>query len=161
MSDVRPAIPDPIKRVVRQRCGFGCVICGFPLVHYDHMTEWSVVREHRADNLTLLCPNHHQQKTNGLLTEEQVRAADAKPYNRERRMTAPFGLNLMGPNPPGVVIGGNMFTWSGRVFAAYRVDGEIAVGATTVDVCRWPFPSDLRDANDALVLSVVDHWPHA
>jgi len=30
-------IPLPIQREVRQRCGFGCVICGTLLYEYDHI----------------------------------------------------------------------------------------------------------------------------
>lgn len=35
-------IPLPIQREVRQRCGFGCVICGMPLYEYEHMEEWAL-----------------------------------------------------------------------------------------------------------------------
>jgi hypothetical protein len=53
------AIPEPVKREVRQRCGFGCVICGKPLYDYDHKLGFSKVRRHVAEQITLLCPTHH------------------------------------------------------------------------------------------------------
>ncbi len=40
-NSVRPKIPLPIQREVRQRCGFGCVICGLPLYDYDHIIGWA------------------------------------------------------------------------------------------------------------------------
>ena len=67
MGESRPAIPSGIQREVRQRCGFGCVICGMPLYEYEHMKEWAIVREHVADDITLLCDQHHREKTSGLL----------------------------------------------------------------------------------------------
>lgn len=39
-------IPLSIQRKVRQRCGFGCVICGMPLYEYEHMAEWAQVKRH-------------------------------------------------------------------------------------------------------------------
>jgi len=48
-----------MQREVRQRCGFGFVICGIPIYHYDHIIDHAEVHEHTADKLTLLCPTHH------------------------------------------------------------------------------------------------------
>ena len=58
-------IPLPVQREIRQRCGFGCVICGMPLYEYEHMEEWAVVQRHVADEITLLCDQHHREKTAG------------------------------------------------------------------------------------------------
>jgi 5-methylcytosine-specific restriction endonuclease McrA len=83
MTD-RPPIPSKIKREVRQRCGFGCVICGSPIYEYEHMVEWCKTHHHRADELTLLCSQHHAEKTKRLLPEEKVKAANNNPYNLAR-----------------------------------------------------------------------------
>src|SRR5207248_2332597 len=32
-----------MKREIRQRCGFGCVLCGRPLYTYEHMEGWARV----------------------------------------------------------------------------------------------------------------------
>src|ERR1044071_10283987 len=96
MPESRPQIPEPIKREVRQRCGFGCVICGMPLYNYDHMTEWSEVHRHDAANLTLLCPNHHHEKTVGLRTLAQGQAANSKPFNRKHGHTSKHTLAFTG-----------------------------------------------------------------
>jgi 5-methylcytosine-specific restriction endonuclease McrA len=78
-TEGRPDIPDGIKREVRQRCGFGCVLCGFPIYEYEHIIDYSIVREHVAANLTLLCPNHHAQKTRKLISRQVVETANANP----------------------------------------------------------------------------------
>ncbi len=53
-------IIEQTKREIRQRCGFGCVICGHAIVEYHHLNPgFANVREHVAEEIVLLCPNHH------------------------------------------------------------------------------------------------------
>lgn len=105
MSDDRK-IPDAIKREVRQRCGFGCVICGLPIYEYEHMEGWANVLRHVAAEITLLCPNHHAQKTKGLIPVEKVRAANNKPYNLNVEESEKLDLHFEGEQIE--VIIGNM-----------------------------------------------------
>src|SRR5262249_55477219 len=100
-------IPKPIKREVRQRCGFGCVICGLPLYEYEHMEGWANVHRHAASEITLLCDRHHRQKTAGLLPVEQVRLADKNPVNKREGATHPYDLHYDG-NRCDLVVGGNV-----------------------------------------------------
>lgn len=101
-------IPEHIKREVRRRCGFGCVICGAPIYEYDHMKEWSVVKEHEADDITLLCSNHHTEKTKGLLPTELLRKYDKNPYNIKHGKSASNRLYFYG-NYCRFILGGNTF----------------------------------------------------
>lgn len=57
-------IPDPVKRQVRQQCGFGCVVCGSPFYDYEHWNpEFKDLNgAHRAEGITLCCPNCHRRK---------------------------------------------------------------------------------------------------
>ena len=96
MERDRPAIPNAIKREVRQRCGFGCVICGCPLYEYDHMFEWSVFKRHVASEITLLCPFHHSEKTIGQLPSEIVINADKNPFNHKIGITGKHKLFYAG-----------------------------------------------------------------
>lgn len=74
------SIPEVIKREVRQRCGFGCVVCGNAIFHYDHLvTGYADAYEHRADDITLLCGGHHDEKSRGWLPGAAVVAANANP----------------------------------------------------------------------------------
>jgi 5-methylcytosine-specific restriction endonuclease McrA len=60
------AIPSGIKREVRQRCGFGCVVCGLGIVQYEHVEpEFSDAVKHEADKIVLLCPQCHSKVTTG------------------------------------------------------------------------------------------------
>lgn len=73
-------INEEIAREVRVRCGFGCVICGLGLYEYEHfMPEFKNARFHMADGITLLCPNHHDRKTRGMLPVEVIKKFNATP----------------------------------------------------------------------------------
>lgn len=108
MSKERPAIPEQIKREVRQRCHFGCVICGKPLYEYEHMKEWAIVKRHIADEITLLCDQHHKEKTNGLLPKQKVYEANKNPYNKKYKKSSPYQLHFSGKSAE-FEIGSNVF----------------------------------------------------
>jgi hypothetical protein len=73
-------IPDPIKRLIRQRCHFGCVICGRSIVEYEHFNPvFADARAHEAAGICLLCPNCHAKKTRNLLSARRLRAAASDP----------------------------------------------------------------------------------
>lgn len=124
-------IPLPMQREIRQRCGFGCVICGLPLYEYEHMNEWAQVQRHVASEITLLCDQHHREKTGGLLPKEVVREADAKPFNLREGVSKPYDLHFAGTQAE-VVIGGNSFTCEdqgyGTAMAPISIDGVALVG---------------------------------
>lgn len=94
-SEPRPPIPEGMKREIRQRCGFGCVICGFPIYEYDHMDGYHNTG-HITDRITLLCPMHHAEKTKGLRTTSDVKRWNSLPYNVARGVSSPYGLQFSG-----------------------------------------------------------------
>jgi hypothetical protein len=91
MSATRPAIPSDIQLKVRQKCKFGCVICGCPIYQYNHLEEWSVVREHKEENIFLLCPTHHSLKTIGAISKEYILE---RFYKLDREQTKPQDLYI-------------------------------------------------------------------
>ncbi|MEZ9074257.1 hypothetical protein AB4086_23035 [Vibrio splendidus] len=129
-------IPLPIQREVRQRCGFGCVICGLPLYEYEHMEEWAVVKRHVADEITLLCDQHHREKTGGLLPVEVVRAANKSPYNLREGNSKPYNLHFAGTEAT-IEIGSNSFTCQdkgyGTAMVPVSVDGTPLIGLILAD----------------------------
>ncbi len=72
---------DPeVKFEVRKRSGFGCVICGLGIYHYDHIEpEFKVAKNHDPAGITLLCGRHHDLKTRGFLSTSAVKNAMKKP----------------------------------------------------------------------------------
>lgn len=129
-------IPLPIQREVRQRCGFGCVVCGMPLYEYEHMEGWATVQRHVADEITLLCDQHHREKTGGLLPLAAVRAANAAPFNLKEGSSKPYALHFSGAEAL-VTIGGNRFTCAdqgyGTAMVPVSVDGIPLIGLVIAD----------------------------
>jgi hypothetical protein len=73
-------IPADISRVVRQSCGFGCVICGSAIVEYEHVEPtFAEATEHDPRRIALLCPQCHAKVTRGFMPKETVSAALANP----------------------------------------------------------------------------------
>jgi trigger factor len=98
-----------MQREIRQRCGFGCVVCGLPLYDYDHLLGWATVQRHAAEEITLLCSQHHREKGAGLLPAATVNAANRNPYNLRTGISKPYDLHYSGDECE-VVLGGNTFS---------------------------------------------------
>lgn len=129
-------IPLPIQREVRQRCGFGCVICGLPLYEYEHMEEWAIVQRHIADEITLLCDQHHREKTAGLLPKQAVKQANSNPYNLQDGVKKPYLFHFAGDEAV-IELGSNIFTCKdagyGTAFAPIVVDNVPLLGFVIAD----------------------------
>lgn len=73
-------IPDDVKRQVRQRCGYGCVICGTAIVEYEHVRpEFARAKVHDPQGIALLCPTCHAKKTRNFLSARRVLEAMKNP----------------------------------------------------------------------------------
>jgi len=131
MAEPRPPIPLPIQRDVRQRCGFGCVICGCPLYEYHHMVPYHESKQHVPDELTLLCDKHHKEATNSLLTDDQIQSADSNPFNAQHGVSSPYGLNFQGEAFT-CVIGDNRFT--GAIRDEHNVAALIPISIDDIDL---------------------------
>src|SRR5689334_10952129 len=105
----RDEISASMKRAVRQRCGFGCVICGIPVYDYDHIEDHSKVKEHSESNLTLLCPIHHRTKTTGKVSLEYIIEANRKPHNLNKSMSGKAEELLFSGDHIRVNLAGNWF----------------------------------------------------
>jgi len=151
----RLAIPPDMKRQVRQRCGFGCVICGIPFFHYDHIVEFSEVHEHTADNITLLCGTHHDQKTRGLLPRAIVERANASPVNQNSTSTPSHRLMTSVGEAANFVIGSNRCCTSEHTHYSptIAINGLIVLGCAYEDGYIL-FDTDLYDSNGNRVLSL-------
>lgn len=73
-------IPEGVKREIRQRCGFGCVICGLGFYDYEHFApDFVDATEHNPAGMTLLCPRCNQNRARGRLSRETVAEANQNP----------------------------------------------------------------------------------
>jgi trigger factor len=156
VREPRPPIPPKIKLQVRQRCGFGCVVCGAPVYQYDHIKDYAKEKKHEAENITLLCPSDHQDKTNKLLPLSKVHEANANPANKQTGQSAPRKYHYAGNDKPTIVLGDVGFNDPERDFAAIMIDGVPMVGFRFVHG-RALLQLNLFDAENNLVLQVVDN----
>lgn len=83
-------IPENVKRQIRINSGFGCVICGLGIIHYEHVDpEYHEAHIHDPSKMTLLCPGCHGKVTTGMWSKEKVKKAMNNPkslsdgYSRE------------------------------------------------------------------------------
>ncbi|WP_313731354.1 HNH endonuclease signature motif containing protein [Pseudomonas sp.] len=73
-------IPADVERLVRQRDGFGCVICGSFFYQYDHIgVEFKDALTHCPDDIVLLCGGCHDRKTRGALSTKSIRSFAVNP----------------------------------------------------------------------------------
>jgi HNH endonuclease len=159
MTNDRPPIPKPLKRAVRQACGFGCVVCGLPLYHYDHLVDYSIVKEHTLDNLVLLCARHHQEKTNSLLPVDSVEAARRAPFNIRSGQSAPYGLHYAG-TVCSTAMGTCVVWWSGLPAGSTVI--PLLIDDTPIISFRFEdeqllLTMQLFDAANRLLVKVIDN----
>ena len=101
-------IPEQVKRLVRQRCGFGCVMCGLPIIQYHHMIPWSKENTHDPENITLLCDNHHRRVGAGLVPSDEIVRCNSDPCSRKLGECSPEKLYFAGDLQK-ITLGNNLF----------------------------------------------------
>lgn len=65
MSEDRPAVPDDLVRAVMIEAGYRCAIATCREtsgLQIDHIEDWAKVREHKFENLIVLCAVCHARK---------------------------------------------------------------------------------------------------
>lgn len=101
--DLSREIPPDVKRAVRQRDGFGCVVCGSALVTYEHFApEFAHAKKHDVDGICLLCPNHHYGKGK-FVSRKAIERAKAKSKSIAQGYAA--GVLDVGDSFPGITVG--------------------------------------------------------
>lgn len=161
MVDARPQIPNPIQREIRQRCGFGCVICGCPLYEYHHMAHYRESKRHVASEITLLCDKHHKECTNLLLTDKQIVDANENPFNLQHGVSSPYDLHFEGDEFT-CVIGKNRFTSSLRTKNQAVI---IPISIDEIDLIYFIIESNgniylyvnIFDENNLSILTIIEN----
>lgn len=111
-------IPADVKREVRQRYGFGCVICGCGIIQYEHVyPEYHDAKAHEADAITILCPGCHARVTSGIWSKDKVKQAMLAPKALEAGFSKDFFETSK--TSPTVMLGDSSFVgcpWVIQVF---------------------------------------------
>lgn len=121
------------------------------------MEGWAVVHRHVADEITLLCDNHHREKTNGLLPVATVRAANAKPYNQRGGSTPPYSLRYSG-DVARINIGSNIVTArpGHNEMSAVVIDDVSMIGFRLEDG-HYLLSARLFDDQGNAILQIIDN----
>lgn len=157
---MRPKIGMKIRRLVRQACHFGCVVCGSPIVDVDHIENWSIVKSHEIRNLVLLCPNHHREKSSGLLNKEYVLRCKERPFNSLNDLTPQYKLHLHSVNLK-IKLGNCTFEASDLVNGSkYHIVSEAGSPRMSVRIEDdfAMISADFSDQNGNLVLRIKDNF---
>jgi hypothetical protein len=147
-------IPDGVKREVRQRCGFGCVIDGSALYTYEHFDPpYKDARTHDPRGITLLCGSCQLNTTRGHLSKATIAEADANP--RAVRQGYSGAVFDVGPQQPLVLLGSVAF----RCIYPIVVGDEPILSTLPPEKPGLPFRLSawLSDKNGRELLSIKDN----
>ncbi len=99
-------IPAAIRKQVRRRCKFGCVVCGSAIVTYEHIDPvFSDAKVHDPTRITLLCGHRQLESSKGLLSKQSIQESDAKSKGSQRGYVD--SIFDLGGKVPSLVMGGN------------------------------------------------------
>lgn len=145
--------PNAIARLLRQEAGFGCCVCGKPIIQYHHIVEWADEQHFRTEDMMVLCPNHHDQATKGAMPEAEQRSFKANPVNIRRgfaRGELAVKQDYCAANFGSItVVGEGTFL---------RIDGEDILGFH-IDSGGLQISVRLFDEHDQLLMEVVrNEW---
>lgn len=74
-------LPPLVKQKVRQRCYFGCIVCGSAIIQYHHFDpEFVDAKEHNPNGITLLCPTCHEKVKKKIFTQKFIEEKNKTPY---------------------------------------------------------------------------------
>lgn len=147
----REHLRSALKREVRQRCGFGCVMCGSPVFDYEHIEGYGKTG-HAPEHMTLLCPEHHREKTAGRLPADIVREANAAPANSANGLSKAHPLYFSG-NSMNIELGNVHVETTELSSSVIEIDDEAVLKADVVDG-RLVLGMILRDADNRALLVV-------
>lgn len=144
-----------VRREIRGRCGFGCVICGLAYYDYEHFApDFKDAKEHNPQGMTLLCMQCNQKRARGTLSAATVARANENPKCKQQGFASE--LFDFGPEPIEVFFAGVSFT-----------DCRTLIQIRGVDVLSIRPPEEpgspvllsgfLADSTGATTLKIVDN----
>ena len=148
-------IPADVKRAVRQRDGFGCVVCGQAVIDYEHFDpKFAEAEVHAPAGIILLCIGCHGQKTRKRLSRETIRKHALKPKARQVGFShGPFDV---GEHHPEIWLGNVVMT---NVTTIIQVHDDVLLSVKPPEEKGGPFRLNayLTDRRGRLQLAIVDN----
>ena len=149
MSGERPPTPSAVARQLRREAKFGCCKCGWPILQYHHIIPWASEHHFRPEDMMALCPNHHDEATEGAMLEPEQRRLKANPYNVRRGYAS--GLLRINQTECTIRCGGNLFKNPGALLS---VDGQPLLSMRKGEGGNLEVSLVLHDENDNLLAEI-------
>jgi len=151
-------IPEPKKRSVRQRCGFGCVVCGDPFIEYHHFSpRFERAKEHRAEGITILCGKHHSDAHRDLLSSDSVHQHNANPYCLREGHTRDSLVNNYGEPGQRLKFMIGSATFETPIVLMYESEELISFKPPEAPNAPWRLSARIVDCNGRELLKIVDN----
>lgn len=149
------AIPLPIKREIRKRCGFGCVVCGIGIYQYEHiLPEFKDAATHNPRCITLLCGSCHDKVTRGIWSKDKIIKANEKPSCIKRGYSRDI-LDLDGQQAE-VHFGNTIFIDTKRILM-YEDQVLLAISPPTLDGEPNKLSGIFCDDNSEEIFRIVEN----
>ncbi len=142
------------RRAVRQRCGFGCIICGFAFCEYHHHDPpFESARFHDRSGIHLLCKRCHGEFTCGRYSKEFIDEAAARPFCLSKQSPV-YPLLDVGRGPLRVQIG-NVVLCNPRV--AIAVYGEPVLSISSGEHSNLSISASVRNQNGEQIFVIEEN----
>lgn len=123
------------------------------------MEEWTIVKRHVADEITLLCPFHHREKTSKRLPTDVVKEYNKNPYNLKHGRTEPYEVLYYKDNVS-IKLGFMKFIFlnknEGASLTPIIVNTTPIISIKLIDG-HYSINMNLFDRNNQLVLTIKDN----
>lgn len=148
-------IPEDVRREVRRKAGFGCVMCGRAIGDYHHFSpEFADARGHHAQGIVYLCLEHHGLAHRRRLAPQTIVDHAARPAALRNGFS--FGAFDMQCLEPMLIIGSNTAINCTHFF---RVRGIPVLSVKPPERPGGPFRlnADFADSNGTQIIKIVDN----
>lgn len=148
-------IPRDIKLKVRQKYGFGCVICGEAFIQYEHIDpEFKDCKEHTEEGITILCNTHHGMKTSRRLSKELVLKAMQNPKCLQQGFS---NTHLFLSEKPTTVKLAGSFIYGSEHIIAINDEPIVSLSEPTDENDIYKLSALFQDKNDNQMLLIVEN----
>jgi hypothetical protein len=148
-------IPDDIRREIRRRCAFGCVICGSAVTTYEHFNPpFKDAKIHEPKGITLLCGSDQLKSSKNWLSKESIAAADKNPKCKQAGYASEM-FDLGGVSPT-IMLGSVQLVDCGHHLT---INGKpcLAVKPPESGSQRWRISAEFTDEEGRPVCRIIDN----
>lgn len=149
-------IPSDVKQAVRNRCGFGCVVCGLGIYDYEHFSpEFKDARNHSEEGITLLCTSCHRKKKKGHLSLNQISKANQNPKAKQLGFASDFFF--LENTAPRIRFAGNEFINCNSVISFFGKSCLSIAQNHTDPAGPMLMNAQFHDAENKMIFSITDN----